>query len=200
MLTVCGRRTSGRTDRSGRRLFIRSRSIPTRYSFPSLRQYRAVPENCSKRHSILSFDPTPIGALTRIHAPLADLSSMRAEVVCKVPLWSFHDASTKVITGVRNSGITALTQIYRQEIKLVHKWMRTDWEAGLYFPILGSWFVFCASTSGLRATLGSVLVSSRRKNCALGRGYRRIAFLVAPEDFVQLCGSGGVGAGEIHLR
>ena len=34
-----------------------------RSSCPSLRQYLVVPENCSKRHRILSFDPTSIGVL-----------------------------------------------------------------------------------------------------------------------------------------
>src|SRR5580658_5214584 len=51
-----------------------------------------------------------MGVLTRMQAPPADLSSMRAGTVCRAPVWSSHNASTKVITGFRNSGTTALIQ------------------------------------------------------------------------------------------
>jgi hypothetical protein len=89
----------------GCELFAVSRSIPTRYSLPSLRQFRAMPVNHSKRHWMLSFDPTPIGLLSRIHAPWADLTSMHAEAVCMAPASSCHDASTMVITAARGSRI-----------------------------------------------------------------------------------------------
>src|SRR5579863_6330400 len=43
-----------------------------------------------------------------MHAPLADLSSMRAGTVWRVPSGSSHDTSTTVITRLRGSGIDLL--------------------------------------------------------------------------------------------
>ena len=44
-----------------------------------------------------------------------------------------------------------------------------------------------------------VLIASCWKDRVFRRGHRRVAFLVAPQNFVQACGSSGVGAGEIHF-
>src|SRR5271154_3490310 len=78
--------------------------MPTKYSFPALRQYLATPVICSHRPCTLSLEPTPIGVLVRMQAPPADLSSTHAETACGTPFWSAHDASTTIITAVRGSG------------------------------------------------------------------------------------------------
>ena len=96
------------TDGASIAVLFASRCTPTTYSLPSPRQYLVVPENCSKRHRILSLEPTAMGICTRMQAPPADLSSIRAATVCTVPPGSSHEASTSVITGIRRSGITAL--------------------------------------------------------------------------------------------
>jgi hypothetical protein len=44
---------------------------------------------------------------TRTQAPEVDLFSMRARVVCNVPFWSSHDASTRTITADRCSSMTS---------------------------------------------------------------------------------------------
>src|SRR5579863_6995204 len=93
--------------------------MPTTYSLPSLRQYLTMPEILSHRDWIFSLLPAPIGVLRRMHAPPSDLSSTRAETVCEFPLWSFHDTSTRIMTGVRSSYITPLWQFHRQKVKRV---------------------------------------------------------------------------------
>jgi hypothetical protein len=73
------------------------------YSHPSLRQYLQVPENSSVRERTTIFTPVAMGALIRMHAPLVDLSSMRAGTECAVPFVSCQETSSKTITAVRNS-------------------------------------------------------------------------------------------------
>jgi hypothetical protein len=52
--------------------------------------------------------PTPTFALIRMHAPCADRFSIRACSDRSVPELSSHDASTKIITAVRGSGVAPL--------------------------------------------------------------------------------------------
>jgi hypothetical protein len=52
--------------------------------------------------------PTISFALIRMHAPCADRFSIRAVTDRSVPALSSHDASTKIITAVRGSGVAPL--------------------------------------------------------------------------------------------
>jgi len=62
-----------------------------------------MPEKISWRHPILSFDPTAMGCFSRRHTPPVDLFSMRAGTAWTVPSAFTHEASTRIITGFRNS-------------------------------------------------------------------------------------------------
>src|SRR5580704_1736731 len=57
---------------------------------------------------MLRLDPTPICVLRRMQAPPADLFSIHAGTVCKAPFSSFQDASTRIFTAVRGSGMAPL--------------------------------------------------------------------------------------------
>jgi hypothetical protein len=88
--------------------FTASFCIPTRNSFPSARQYFAIPENCSRCDRMYTLAPTPTFALIRMHAPWAERFSIRAATDRSVPALSSHDASTNIITAVRGSGAAPL--------------------------------------------------------------------------------------------
>ncbi len=52
----------------------------------------------------------------------------------------------------------------------------------------------------LAGAVSQALVAARREDRVPWRWCGDVALLVAPEDSIQTCGSGCVGAGEIHLR
>jgi len=85
---------SGMEDgRAGVRFAAASLRTPRRNSLPSMRQFLATAENCSRCHFTVSLDPTVIGALRRMQAPDGDVSSRVAEVRFEVPPWSSHETS-----------------------------------------------------------------------------------------------------------
>src|SRR6267142_536287 len=92
----------------GAGLCIASRCIPTKNSFPAVRQYLATPENCSRCDWMYNPLPTATRAFIRMHAPCSERSSIRAVSACTVPDWSSHNASTKIITAVRGSSLGPL--------------------------------------------------------------------------------------------
>ena len=55
-----------------------SRRTPRRKSLPSLRQFLAIAENCSRCHLTTSREPTLMGVLRRMQAPDGEVSSMVA--------------------------------------------------------------------------------------------------------------------------
>jgi hypothetical protein len=75
---------------------------------PSLRQYRAMPENSSQRHLIRTSDPTLTGMGKRRQAPEGDLSSILAAVPWDTPFESSHDNCTWAMTAVLGSDRTPL--------------------------------------------------------------------------------------------
>src|SRR6267142_4220090 len=77
--------------------------MPTKNSFPSTRQYFAIPENCSRCDWMYTRLPTATRAFIRMHAPCAEWFSIRAATDCTTPDKSSHDASTRIITAVRDS-------------------------------------------------------------------------------------------------
>src|SRR5260370_38468605 len=77
--------------------------MPTKNSFPSTRQYFAIPENCSRCDWMYTRLPTATRAFIRMHAPCAEWFSIRAVTDCTAPDKSSHDASTRIITAVRDS-------------------------------------------------------------------------------------------------
>jgi len=54
-----------------------SRCIPTKNSFPAVRQYLATPENCSRCDWMYNRLPTATRAFIRMHAPCSERSSIR---------------------------------------------------------------------------------------------------------------------------
>src|SRR6266478_4832722 len=77
--------------------------MPTKNSFPSTRQYFAIPENCSRCDWMYTRLPTATRAFIRMHAPCAEWFSIRAVTDCTTPDKSSHEASTRIITAVRDS-------------------------------------------------------------------------------------------------
>src|SRR5882762_4497694 len=77
--------------------------MPTKNSFPSTRQYFAIPENCSRCDWIYTRLPTATRAFIRMHAPCVEWFSIRAVTNCTTPDKSSHEASTRIITAVRDS-------------------------------------------------------------------------------------------------
>src|SRR6267378_1720327 len=77
--------------------------MPTKNSFPSTRQYFAIPENCSRWDWMYTLLPTATRAFIRMHAPCAEWFSIRAVTDCTAPDKSSHEASTRIITAVRAS-------------------------------------------------------------------------------------------------
>src|SRR6202453_1756764 len=74
-----------------------------RNAMPSLRQLRAIPENCSRCHLMVSLDPTSMGVLIRMQTPDGDESSILAGARCDAPAWSCQQTSATAIIGVLGS-------------------------------------------------------------------------------------------------
>jgi hypothetical protein len=66
---------------------------PSRNSRPSLRQFLATAENCSRCHFTVRREPTWMGVLTRMQAPDGEVSSRVAEARFGVPPWSSQKTS-----------------------------------------------------------------------------------------------------------
>ena len=77
-----------------------SRRTPSRNSLPSLRQFWATPENCSRCHLTVSLDPTVMGVLTRMQAPDRDVSSRVPGTRDGLPLSSQTTSATAHITNL----------------------------------------------------------------------------------------------------
>jgi len=90
------------TDASGGKASP-SRRRPSRNWRPSLRQFLAIAENCSRCHLTVTFDPTSIARSTRTHAPEGDVSSSVPRVTHKVPAWFCQNTSARAHIGVRGS-------------------------------------------------------------------------------------------------
>jgi len=70
-----------------------SRRTPRRNSRPSLRQFLATAENCSRCHFTVSREPIVMAVLRRMQAPDGDVSSRVAEARFGVPSCSSHETS-----------------------------------------------------------------------------------------------------------
>ena len=70
-----------------------SRRTPRRKSRPSLRQFLAMAENCSRCHLTMSLEPTLMGVFTRMQAPDGEVSSMVAGSRLGMPSGSSQETS-----------------------------------------------------------------------------------------------------------
>ena len=80
-----------------------SRCRPRMKSLPSLRQFRAIAENCSWCHRMVSWDPMLNGRLTRTRAPDGEVSSSVAGARKDVPWSSLHVTSATAHIVLRGS-------------------------------------------------------------------------------------------------
>lgn len=80
-----------------------SRSSPRRNAVPSLRQFLATAENCSRCHRMVSRDPMLNGRWTRTQAPDGEVSSSVAGARKDVPLSSSHITSADAHIALRGS-------------------------------------------------------------------------------------------------
>jgi hypothetical protein len=80
-----------------------SRHTPNKKSPPSLRQFRAIAENCSRCHLIVIREPTASGRLSRTYAPDLEVSSKTAGTRKDVPLSSSQVISATVHITFRGS-------------------------------------------------------------------------------------------------
>jgi hypothetical protein len=96
---------AGSRDRSGGTSgpLIRPRCKPRRKSLPSLRQFRAIAENCSRCQRMVSRDPMVNGRWTRIQAPDGEVSSSVAGARKDVPLSSSQVTSATAHMVLRGS-------------------------------------------------------------------------------------------------
>jgi len=80
-----------------------SRRTPRRKSWPSRRQFLVIAENCSRRHLMVTSDPTENGRLTLTQAPEFEVSSSVAGVHPAVPSGSRQETSATAHTVFRGS-------------------------------------------------------------------------------------------------
>ena len=80
-----------------------SRLTPRRNSRPSLRQFLAMAENCSRCHFTMILDPMLIGVLRRMQAPDREVSSRVPAARLDVPLWSCQQTSATAHSAVLGS-------------------------------------------------------------------------------------------------